>query len=132
MMARSTNRSNQRPDTLMQDRNTTSPNLLRRTAGPYIGSIAVILDATRTRPLDFNERTWKVAANMASIIRDLLRSRRTLSGPAPRFSNRILRGGRTLADIEHLERYSNAVKKAPKNVHEGTQSLTSPAGIRLH
>jgi hypothetical protein len=37
MMAGSTNRYNQRPDTLMQDR--TSPdrgNLLRRTAGPYI------------------------------------------------------------------------------------------------
>jgi hypothetical protein len=40
MMARSTRGSNQRPDTLMQDR--TSANsmkvLLQRTAGPYIGS----------------------------------------------------------------------------------------------
>jgi len=42
MMARSTRGSNQRPDTLMQDR--TSANslkvLLQRTAGPYIGSVA--------------------------------------------------------------------------------------------
>jgi len=38
MMARSTNRSNQRPDTLMQDRKPPDRrNLLRRTAGPYIG-----------------------------------------------------------------------------------------------
>ena len=37
MMARSTNRSNQRPDTLMQDRKRTDRrNLLQRTAGPYI------------------------------------------------------------------------------------------------
>src|SRR5262245_61533760 len=37
MMARSTNRSNQRPDTLMQDRKPPDRrNLLRRTAGPYI------------------------------------------------------------------------------------------------
>jgi len=27
------------------------------------GSIAVILDATRTRRLDLNERTWKLASN---------------------------------------------------------------------
>src|SRR6516164_3046762 len=44
MMARSTRGSNQRPDTLMQDR--TSANsmkvLLQRTAGPYIGSGADI------------------------------------------------------------------------------------------
>ena len=37
MMARSTTRSNQKPDTLMQDRISQScRNLLRRTAGPYI------------------------------------------------------------------------------------------------
>src|SRR5215469_2245006 len=37
MMARSTTSSNQRPDTLMQDRLlATQQNLLRRTAGPYI------------------------------------------------------------------------------------------------
>jgi hypothetical protein len=34
-------RSNRRPDTLMQDRiRQIDENLLRRTAGPYIGSIA--------------------------------------------------------------------------------------------
>ena len=32
------------------------------------GSIAVILDAARTRRLDVNERTWKLASNAASII----------------------------------------------------------------
>src|SRR5262245_30128782 len=37
MMARSTTSSNQRPDTLMQDRSCQlDENLLRRTAGPYI------------------------------------------------------------------------------------------------
>ena len=37
MMARSTTRSNQRPDTLMQDRSPPDRrSLLRRTAGPYI------------------------------------------------------------------------------------------------
>ena len=42
MMARSTTRSKQRPDTLMQDRTAGSTkNLLQRTAGPYI---RVILD----------------------------------------------------------------------------------------
>ena len=35
MMARSINRSNQRPDTLMQDRKPDRRNFLRRTAGPY-------------------------------------------------------------------------------------------------
>src|SRR6478735_1994488 len=39
MMARSAKRSNQRPDTLMQDRyRRIDEILLRRTAGPYIGS----------------------------------------------------------------------------------------------
>jgi len=28
-----------------------------------LGSIAVILDAARTRRLDLNERTWKLASN---------------------------------------------------------------------
>ncbi len=38
MMARSQMRSNRRPDTLMQDRiRQIDENLLRRTAGPYIG-----------------------------------------------------------------------------------------------
>jgi len=38
MMARSTTSSNQRPDTLMQDRyRQLDEDLLRRTAGPYIG-----------------------------------------------------------------------------------------------
>src|SRR5262249_12705227 len=42
MMARSTKGSNQRPDTLMQDRTSADPIkvLLQRTAGPYIGSSA--------------------------------------------------------------------------------------------
>src|SRR6516225_5412154 len=42
MMARSTTRSNQRPDTLMQDRTSANSEkvLLQRTAGPYIGSFA--------------------------------------------------------------------------------------------
>ena len=39
MMAQSPTRSNQRPETLMQDRSPpTRPTLLRRTAEPYIGS----------------------------------------------------------------------------------------------
>ena len=39
MMARSTTRSKQRPNTLMQDRNCRiGENLLQRAAGPYIGS----------------------------------------------------------------------------------------------
>src|SRR4029450_6969190 len=39
MMARSPSSSNQRPDTLMQDRSPlTRRTLLQRTAGPYIGS----------------------------------------------------------------------------------------------
>jgi hypothetical protein len=29
----------------------------------WYGSIAVILDATRTRRLNLNERTWKLASN---------------------------------------------------------------------
>ena len=38
MMARSSNRSNQRPDTLMQDQSLQIDEiLLQRTAGPYIG-----------------------------------------------------------------------------------------------
>jgi hypothetical protein len=38
MMARSTTRSNQRPDTLMQDRRRQFDEIfLQRTAGPYIG-----------------------------------------------------------------------------------------------
>jgi hypothetical protein len=38
MVARSTARSNQRPDTLMQDRKPqTDESLLQRTAAPYIG-----------------------------------------------------------------------------------------------
>src|ERR1035437_2112232 len=38
MMVRSTTSSNQRPDTLMQDRSRQiDENLLQRTAGPYIG-----------------------------------------------------------------------------------------------
>jgi hypothetical protein len=38
MVARSTTRSNQRPDTLMQDRICRiDESLLQRTAGPYIG-----------------------------------------------------------------------------------------------
>jgi len=42
MMALSTTSSNQRPDTLMQDRyRQLDENLLRRTAGPYIGSDSV-------------------------------------------------------------------------------------------
>jgi hypothetical protein len=43
MMARSTARSNRRPDTLMQDRiYRIVKNLLQRTAGPYIGVIHVV------------------------------------------------------------------------------------------
>jgi hypothetical protein len=59
MMARSTNRSNQRPDTLMQDRKAAQIDETSCDARPdhTYGSIAVILDATRTRRLDLNERT---------------------------------------------------------------------------
>src|SRR5260370_10639866 len=51
MMARSTNRSNQRPDTLMQDRKPRDRrNLLRRTAGPYIGSKTAMAAVRLARP----------------------------------------------------------------------------------
>jgi hypothetical protein len=63
MMARSTRGSNQRPDTLMQDRTSASMKvLLQRTAGPYIGvkmrrtRIEHILSALP--PLATEERTF--------------------------------------------------------------------------
>jgi hypothetical protein len=47
MVARSTKRSNQRPDTLMQDRQPPNrKNFLRHTAGPYI---RVMMRRTRSR-----------------------------------------------------------------------------------
>jgi acyl-CoA thioesterase len=50
MMARST-RSNQRPDTLMQDRICQiGENLLQRTAGPYIGVRSLATDISTCRP----------------------------------------------------------------------------------
>jgi len=61
MMARSTKGSNQRPDTLMQDR--TSANsmkvLLQRTAGPYIGvtrGLRRLLDHVRFTPENGHKR----------------------------------------------------------------------------
>jgi hypothetical protein len=45
MMARSTTRSNQKPDTLMQDPSAKiDENLLHRTAGPYIRVIKRLAD----------------------------------------------------------------------------------------
>jgi hypothetical protein len=58
-------------------------NLLRRTAEPYIWVNCVIPDDTRTRRLDLNERTWKLASNAAGQHHPTLlpaaRSGRTLS-----------------------------------------------------
>jgi hypothetical protein len=57
IMARSTKRSNQRPDTLMQDPNRQiDENLLRRTAGPYIGVNSIGSSEWRTRPQDPRSR----------------------------------------------------------------------------
>ena len=52
MMARSTTRSNQRPDTLMQDRRRQFHEIfLQRTAGPYIRVIRVGLTVYRLLPV---------------------------------------------------------------------------------
>jgi hypothetical protein len=52
MMARSTTRSNLRPDTLMQDRRRQFDEIfLQRTAGPYIGSKPEKLNASKCFPL---------------------------------------------------------------------------------
>src|SRR5262245_53939092 len=56
MMARSPNRSNQRPDTLMQDRKPPDRrNLSRRTAGPYIRVISAVPDTSVASPLRLGE-----------------------------------------------------------------------------
>jgi hypothetical protein len=70
MMARSQMRSNQRPDTLMQDRiRQIDENLLRRTAGPYIGSNPVLGAPSRhvrlaaVSSLDLGTKTGRRCAN---------------------------------------------------------------------
>src|SRR5262245_38930882 len=81
MMARSTKGSNQRPDTLMQDR--TSANsmkvLLQRTAGPYIWVIHDIpaISACPARP---QERTYGQCPRLS--VRDL-RTARSWRGIVP-------------------------------------------------
>jgi len=67
MMARSTNRSNQRPDTLMQDRKPPDQrNLLRRTAGPYIRVIFEGMTMSVTSPVCLQLLpSWCTAANDA-------------------------------------------------------------------
>src|SRR5262249_33510398 len=69
MMARSTRGSNQRPDTLMQDR--TSANsmkvLLQRTAGPYIWVISRPHAVTRPCPLYPQKRTLSDTTRMSAL-----------------------------------------------------------------
>jgi len=66
MMARSTTRSNQRPDTLMQDRSPPARRrLLQRTAGPYIGSIASLAHSTAASALPPIATKWARATNAA-------------------------------------------------------------------
>jgi hypothetical protein len=47
--------SNQRPDALLQDRTPACRNLLRRTAGPNIGSWTEELNVSTTSPLSLSE-----------------------------------------------------------------------------
>src|ERR1700686_4714076 len=63
MMARSTTRSNQRPDTLMQDRHRQFDEIfLQRTAGPYIRVNRVTLAVSRSLPVYTQLRTCRRAA----------------------------------------------------------------------
>jgi hypothetical protein len=63
MMARSTTCSNQRPDTLMQDRiRRIDEDLLRRTAGPYI---RVMTDKTQS---EHNESGYRTLADIRADI----------------------------------------------------------------
>src|SRR5882724_1889945 len=63
MMARSTTRSNLRPDTLMQDRRRQFDEIfLQRTAGPYIGVKSAVLIIGRPLPIYPDNRTYSVSA----------------------------------------------------------------------
>src|SRR5262245_20358052 len=89
MMARSPNRSNQRPDTLMQDRKPPDRrNLLRRTAGPYIRVIRCrsLRDANRTmsampRKRRLAVKRWSVAMGQEQTLKG---SRRRADAPSER------------------------------------------------
>ena len=59
MIARSKS-SNQRPDTLMQDRNRQlDENLLQRAAGPYIWVKSTVLTVNRSHPVYPDQRTFR-------------------------------------------------------------------------
>jgi hypothetical protein len=58
--------SNQRPDTLMQDRiSHVDEKLLQRTAGPYIGVNMSRHGSAMARPVYLQQRTYLVTAGMA-------------------------------------------------------------------
>jgi hypothetical protein len=66
MMARSTTRSNQRPDTLMQDRHRQFDEIfLQRTAGPYIRVKSATLTVRRSLPVSPYEQTSAAAFGMS-------------------------------------------------------------------
>src|SRR5262245_55437738 len=68
MMARSPNRSNQRPDTLMQDRKPPDRrNLLRRTAGPYIRVIRYRSLGDENRSMSAMPRKGRLAVEASSV-----------------------------------------------------------------
>src|SRR5262249_45488532 len=69
MMARSTKSSNQRPDTLMQDRTSavSIKVLLQRTAGPYIWVISRHSIITEPCPLYPQKRTWSATTGMSAL-----------------------------------------------------------------
>jgi hypothetical protein len=66
MMARSTKRSNQRPDTLMQDRRRQFDEIfLQRAAGPYIRVKSAILTAGQPLPICPDQRTFSAPVGMS-------------------------------------------------------------------
>src|SRR3984957_3351022 len=95
MMARSTTRSNQRPDTLMQDHHRQFDEIfLQRTAGPYIGVKSTTLTVRRLLPIFPRKQTSLNAAAMsqacrcerAVAIRQRCQAMTGLFSPAPRLS----------------------------------------------
>src|SRR4029077_1354284 len=77
MMARSTPRSKQRPDTLTQDRICRiDENLLQRTAGPYIWVNRVILNEGWPLPVYLGQRTSSEPVDMSQTCQE-----ETCAGP---------------------------------------------------
>src|SRR5271154_6535510 len=81
MMARSTTRSNHRPDTLMQDRSPLSRrSLLQRTAGPYIRVSICLADhrpgaAARSLTTDTTADDWRGSFGPIAVFRRLISTR---------------------------------------------------------